>query len=252
MEQISFLLSTWTYAFIKNQFWGGCHVLSASNMNHEQKKVIKQYWINDSTLVITCPHWKPALLKSQLGKLWPSLIFNRGKWILGQTLRIKGKQSWKVLLKGKNWMSRRQDIKPKTSLAEAGPRLPHSRSWLHIQITQGLGSHMVFFFLSYSAGKRQLCIEPHVSLRKCNLEEPSVWRDVEEASPLLEVIRMLGDGSGSEHLLHKHENLSLHLKDPHKNLDVVVHTPITPALWLAQQKPGFRLLCPTAPVSVRH
>lgn len=92
MEQISFLLSTWNYAFIKNQFWGCCHVLSASNMSHEQKKVVKQYWINDSTLVITCPHWKTALLKSQLGKLWPSLIFNGGKKILGQTLRIKGKR----------------------------------------------------------------------------------------------------------------------------------------------------------------
>lgn len=220
MEQISFLLSTWNYAFIKNQFWGGCHVLSPSNMSHEQKKVIKQCWINDSTLIITCSHWKPALLKSQLGKLRPSLIFYRGKWILGQTLKIKGKQTWKVLLKGKDWMSRRRDIKPETSLAEAGPRLPHSRSWLRIQITQGPGSHMVFFLLSYLARKRQLCKEPHVSLRRCNLEEPSVWRDVEEASPLLGVIRMLGDGSGSEQL---ESNTLLTL-----NSSGLVRPPLTP------------------------
>lgn len=151
-------------------------------------------------------------------------------------------------------MSRRRNIKSETSLAEAGPCLPHSRSWPHIQITQGPGSHVVFFLLSYPARKRQLCIEPHVSLRRCDLvrRAQSLRRDVEEASPFLGVIRTLGDGSGGEHLLHKHEGLSLRSKDPHKKLDVVVHTPITAALWLAGQKPCFRLLCPTAPVSVRH
>lgn len=63
---------------------------------------------------------------------------------------------------------------------------------------------------------------------------------------------MLGGGSGGEHLLHKHEDLSWSSKDSQKKLDVVVHTPRTRALCLAEQKPCFRLPCPTALVSVRH
>lgn len=59
---------------------------------------------------------------------------------------------------------------------------------------------------------------------------------------------MLGGGSEGEHLLHKHEDLSWSSKDPHKYLDVVVYTPITRALCLAEQKPCSRLPCPAAPV----